>query len=206
MLKVKNILFDLGNVIIPICPEKTFDAFVELGFKGEYEDVYKLPIFKQYEKGEVSTDLFLKNLQEVLSQHQKVQHIADAWNSMIMEFDKINFLFLNSFKKKFKLLLVSNTNDLHTACFEPKVLQTTQYDIEYFFHNIYYSQVVGMRKPDQNIFYHIIEKENISTQETLFIDDSWENICTAKKLGFQTIYFTEDTTELNNVINKYLKE
>lgn len=206
MSKIKNILFDLGNVIIPISPENTLNAFVKLGFKGKYEDVYKLPVFKQYEKGEISTDVFLKSLQQVLPQHQKIEHIADAWNAMILDFDNSNFLFLNKIKKDFKLLLVSNTNTLHTEYFEPKIVQATQQPISYFFHNVYYSQIVGMRKPDENIFYHIIQKENINAQETLFVDDTLENIITAQRLEFKTIHFTQPTNELKKEIEEYIKE
>lgn len=206
MSKIKNILFDLGNVIIPISPQNTLSQFIQLGFKGKYEDVYKLPVFKQYEKGEISTPIFLKSLQEVLPQHQKVEHIADAWNAMILNFDETNFLFLNELKKDFKLLLVSNTNNLHTEYFEPKIVRATQQPINYFFHNIYYSQVVGMRKPDENIFHHIIQNENLNTQETLFVDDTLENILIAQKLGFQTIHFTKPTNELKKIIKEYTKE
>ncbi|MEQ6119284.1 HAD-IA family hydrolase [Reichenbachiella sp. MALMAid0571] len=56
------------------------------------------------------------------------------------------------------------------------------------FERIYYSHVEGIRKPEAEAFTNILTKSNLIPDETLFVDDSWDNIKKAKELGIHTYH------------------
>ena len=52
----------------------------------------------------------------------------------------------------------------------------------------YYSHLVGMRKPDAEIYEHVLEDQGLTAQETIFFDDNPDNIKSARSLGIQTFH------------------
>ncbi len=73
------------------------------------------------------------------------------------------------------------------------------------FTGIYYSHHVGLRKPEPAFFERVITESNLIPAETLFVDDTEENIVAAEKLGFKTWHFnpkTDNILNLNAILRK----
>ena len=195
---ITNILFDMGNVLFSIDYKKTEDAFKALGYNN-FTEMYSQftadALFEKLETGNISTEEFYTKL--IASHPQKVteQQITNAWNSMLLNWRMESLSFLKILAKKYKLYLLSNTNDIHLAAVNSLLKQENgKESIDHLFTKAYYSHKINLRKPNADIFEFIAKDAGIDAQETLFIDDLENNIATAAQLGFKTHLLLEGET------------
>ena len=187
---LKNILFDMGNVLFSIDYKKTEDAFEALGYNN-FSEMYSQftadDLFEKLETGKITTEEFYKKM---ISFHAGVvneKQITTAWNSMLLHWRLDSLSFLKTLAKKYKLYLLSNTNDIHLSAVNNLLKQETgKESIDDLFTKAYYSQKINLRKPNADIFEFIAKDAGIHPQETLFIDDLENNISAAAALGFKT--------------------
>lgn len=190
MALLKNIILDLGGVLLDIDYHKTKKAFEDLGFDG-FDKMYSQysadAVFAQLETGAISTPVFYDTMMYRSGGRIPQQAINTAWNAMLLNFREETLLFLESLARKYSLYLLSNTNAIHLAAFEEIfTAQTGKASLNNYFTKAYYSHEVGLRKPNEDIFAFILEDAGIKASESLFIDDSYNNIETASRLGFET--------------------
>ncbi len=190
MTSLKNIIFDLGGVLLDIDYQQTKKAFEDLGF-DEFEKMYSQysadAVFAQLETGAISNTVFYDIMIRRSGGRIPQQSISNAWNAMLLEFREETLFFLESLAGKYSLYLLSNTNAIHLAAFEEIfTAQTGKASLNNYFTKAYYSHEVGLRKPNEDIFEFILEDAGIEASESLFIDDSYNNIQTADRLGFKT--------------------
>ena len=190
MAKTKNILFDLGGVLLNINYHKTQQAFKDLGF-DDFEEMYTQytadALFEELETGKVSADEFYNKIMKGRAGHITRPQVAFAWNNMLLDFRENSLTFLEKLAERYGLYLLSNTNEIHLNAFEQILKnQTGLESLDKFFTKAYYSHRVNLRKPNNDIFEFVLADAGIKAEETLFIDDSWNNIGAAKKLGFKT--------------------
>ena len=195
MNQFKNIIFDLGGVILDIDYQKTIDAFHALGFvdfHNHYTQAQQNGLFDALEVGEIQPDEFIGSLKNYLPVNTTNQQIIDAWNALLLNWNKERIVFLQGLKDRYALFLFSNTNAIHKAHFD----QTFQKQIglnslDHLFKKAYYSHNFGMRKPHQASFLKLINENQLNPEETLFIDDSVQHIEGAKSIGLQTLHLTQ---------------
>ncbi|MFN8255614.1 MAG: HAD family phosphatase [Bacteroidales bacterium] len=192
---VKNIIFDLGGVILTIDIKTTFGKFENLGL-GNGLDGYHLinhnHVFKKYETGIFSTHEFREELRKISSKQFSNQEFDDLWNSIIVGFPQENIELLQSLKPHYRLFLMSNTNALHYDFYNDIIQQQFNLNsLDDLFEKAYYSHLSKMRKPDPGFFELILDENKLSPQETLFVDDFIENIEAASALGIKTLHLTE---------------
>ncbi len=190
MPQTKNIIFDLGGVLLNINYHKTLQAFKDLGYTN-FDEMYSQytadALFEDLETGKVSADDFYNKLLKGKEAHITKQQLAHAWNNMLLDFRTSSLQFLKELSKEFQIFLLSNTNEIHLAAFDEILKeQTGLQSIDGFFKKAYYSHRVNLRKPNKNIFEFVLQDAGITAEETLFIDDSWNNIETAAAMGFKT--------------------
>lgn len=188
--KYKNIIFDLGGVLINIDYSILIKSFSALGlsrFEEFFSQAKQKDIFDLYEKGLISSD----ELREKLIGHCRpgttAAEIDHAWNSMLLDLPKERIDLLHRFSKSHNTFLLSNTNDIHMQSIY-NYLQAAygMKDLSGCFKKVYLSFEVNMRKPDAEIFEHVMQENGLVPEETLFIDDSVQHIEGAGKLGIQT--------------------
>jgi putative hydrolase of the HAD superfamily len=195
---LKNILFDMGNVLFSIDYKKTEDAFAALGydnFSEMYSQFTADALFEKLETGKISTEEFYKKL--IASHPETVTElqITSAWNGMLLHWRIESLAFLKILAKKYKLYLLSNTNDIHLAAVNNLLKQETgKESIDDLFTKAYYSHKINLRKPNADIFEFIAKDAGIKPEETLFIDDLENNIEAAVLLGFKTHLLLEGET------------
>src|SRR6185437_3496845 len=143
---------------------------------------------------------FVSAIQNISGVVLEEQQIINAWNAMLLDFPVRRLQLLQQLRLHYDLFLLSNTNEVHEEAFNEILMQAFGIpNIGTFFDKVYYSHRVGMRKPDKEIFQHILDENGIKPEETLFIDDSPQHIATAQSLGIQTIYLEKGMTIEDNV-------
>ena len=190
MSETKNVIFDLGGVLLNIDYNKTTDAFKELGFT-DFESMYSMlkgnNIFDNLETGHISENDFYGYMLDAAKGSVTKDQVEEAWNAMLLDFRAESLGFLDELNKKYRVFLLSNTNIIHKRAFD-NILgsQTGLSSLDEYFDKAYYSQQVGLRKPHAAIFEFVLKDAGILAGETFYIDDLYPNIETASSLGFRT--------------------
>ena len=190
MSNIKNIIFDLGGVLLNIDYNKTKTAFQDLGY-ADFEKMYSLSkannFFDNLETGHISEPAFYEYMIAASEGKISKEAIRDAWNAMLLDFREESMVFLKQLIRHKNIFLLSNTNIIHQQAFEQSLkIQTGAASLDSFFTKAYYSCHVGMRKPNEDIFRFVLQDAGIIAEETLFIDDLYGNVETANKLGIKT--------------------
>ena len=188
----KAIIFDLGGVILNIDYGKTTDAFRSLGVK-DFDDMYSQkkanPLFSSLEEGKINEQEFYDAFRRSTSTLASDEQIKLAWNAMLLGFREKALQTLQALRHKYKLYLLSNTNAIHYEAFHTICeKEIGKESLDEFFDKIYYSHNIGHRKPDREAYEIVLQENGLTPSETIFIDDSIQNIDAAKKLGLQTIF------------------
>lgn len=186
---IKNIIFDFGGVILPIDYSLTQKAFMKLGLKDASKTLTQL--FQQYEKGLLTTNDFLSRLSLFLPDTVEKQQIIDAWNALILDYVPHKLELVKKLKEQYRVVLLSNTNELHFIDFTQKLKRQTTYNcLNEILHQTYYSHHLHMRKPDAEIFEKVLHLEGFKPEETLYFEDTAEHVHTAVSLGIQAKLIT----------------
>jgi putative hydrolase of the HAD superfamily len=196
MNTIDAILFDLGGVFITIDYQATIDAFEKLGFENAqhlYSQAEQAILFEKYETGKISTPHFINNLLKLSNSNPSPNQIVKAWNSMIGDFSIESITLLKNLQSKYRLFMLSNTNELHMDLVKRKWQEIENAPMESFFEKVHFSHQLGLRKPYPNTFLEVCKINNLDPVKTLFIDDSIQHIVGAQKAGLQTIYLKKIT-------------
>ena len=203
MQNIKNIIFDLGGVILDIDFKQTELAFAKLGV-GNFNQYYTLqsvsPLFEKLELGLITPEVFYDEFRNVLKTSLTNEEIRDAWNALLINFPPERIIRLEEIGKKYKIYLLSNTNKIHYDAFIKMFdEQIGKGDFNKYFIKPYYSHEINLRKPSKECFEFVLKNENLNAEETLFIDDSETNTEGAKEAGLNTIHLPTPHTilELN---------
>ncbi len=194
---IKNYIFDFGDVFINLDKPATQRELVKLGMLGFSDEM--IEINKLYEKGKVSTNDFLSFYQKQFPQASKKQ-LANAWNSIILDFPEYRLQFIEEFSKKNTCYLLSNINDLHLTYIQENLDESYYNRFISCFEKVYYSHEIHLRKPDADIFEFVLNDAKLQANECLFIDDTLENIETAQKIGMQVWYLLPELEVIELII------
>ena len=196
MSEIKNIIFDLGGVILNLDYSKTVNEFKKLGvlnFQELYSQKKQSIIFDDFEKGNIQSEKFISSINIAKNQKIKEFDFINAWNAMLLEIPIKRLDFITGLKNNYKVFLLSNTNEIHINKFEDDLIKEKMLDKFYnCFDKIYYSSRMGKRKPDENCFSQVLEENKLIPYQTLFIDDSIKHINGAKQLGIQTFHLEKN--------------
>jgi putative hydrolase of the HAD superfamily len=201
-MAIKNIIFDFGDVFVNL--DKTYlpEQLNKLSQDADIiESVHE--INKKYEVGAITTNEFLSGLHNHLPTVSKNQ-LIDLWNGMLLDFPTYRLDFLQNLKENetYKLFLLSNTNELHISNIQG-VMESSFDLFRKCFDAFYLSHEIGLRKPNLDIYEFVLKENGLKAHETLFIDDTLENVEAAKVCGIHGWHLQvgkEDVIELAEVI------
>lgn len=196
---IKNIIFDLGGVLLNLDYQLTVSAFKKLGIEEKfYSQSQQQKLFDEYEKGLISSDDFRKGLIKLIGREIEFTHLDTAWNAMLLEMPGERIKLLEKLKSRYRLFLLSNTNDIHITAYTAYMKKAFGYEnLSHIFEKEYYSYKVGMRKPDKEIFELVLNENNLNPAETLFIDDSPQHIEGASLAGINSCHLQPPETILH---------
>ena len=190
MNELKNVIFDLGGVLLNVDYHKTADAFKALG-AGKFDELYSQAsanhLFESLETGLISEDAFYEAVYQYCEPETTRNQMELAWNAILLDFRKDSLAVLEGLRRKYNLYLLSNTNSIHLTSFNKTLLEETgNASLDHYFEKSYYSHLIQMRKPYVETYQWVLKDAKMIASETLFIDDSVNNIKGAIEAGIQT--------------------
>lgn len=207
---IKNIILDLGGVLIDISMQRTMAEFAALGIdipalmqrlqnghsaalpnggaaKSEgatmCEGVSAFGPMDDYMVGSISTPDFMSLWQKLSRPGTTVEDITRAWNSCLFSIPQRRLDAINALRQRgYRIFMLSNTNEAHWQ----HILDLNP-TLPSYFDDVFLSQELHLAKPHPEIFHEVLHRIAATPDECLFIDDSSKNTETASSLGIRTI-------------------
>lgn len=205
---IKNIVFDLGGVLIDLEPERTLRAFAELKKYSQTKDTNSLatkeeeksPIsindlvgggesewMQKYQVGEMTTEEFFSHVASGYHPSITKKQLEEAWCAMLLSLPKNRLEMLKRLREAgYQVLILSNTNEAHTAWVH-RHFEEIGLKIGEHVDCVYYSNEIGLAKPDHACYEYVIQDANIRPNETLYIDDLEKNVKAGQLAGWTSI-------------------
>lgn len=185
------LVFDLGGVVINIDPARAFRALQQLApasvsVTDEFMEHHGL--FLDYEKGLIDEQTFRQGIRELIQRPDITDGAIDeAWCSMLLNIPPERLQLLERLKSQYRTFVLSNTNQIHVDAFNRMTAAVgEQPTIEHLFEKVYYSHHLKMRKPEAQIYRHLLDEQDLVPSETLFLDDREDNLAAARAEGIRT--------------------
>ncbi|MCM4161076.1 HAD family phosphatase [Antarcticibacterium flavum] len=180
---IKAIIFDFGDIFVNLDKPATLRELKNHKVENFSDAVVKNNL--EYEKGLKSSDEFITSYIKEYS-HLDREKITNSWNAILRDFPEYRFRFIQklSEEKKYKLILLSNTNEIHIDRIKENVPFFE--DFKKCFDAFYLSHEINYRKPDREIYEFVLNRHDLKPGECLFIDDTKENTDAAAALGIHT--------------------
>lgn len=194
---IKTLIFDFGNIFINLDIESAYKHALEM-FEIEALSEETISFNSLYEQGLISTDEFLEFYTENFQKLSKEKLIA-IWNFLLKDFPEYRLDFLKELKSKsnYKIILLSNTNELHIDYIKENVSFFEAF--KSCFDAFYLSHEINLVKPNQDIFEFVLKENKLKAEECLFIDDNEDNINTANTMKFNTWHLNPETEDVINL-------
>lgn len=188
---IKNIVFDLGGVIMTLDPAEALRRFKALGLSDaeRYLDAYtQSGIFGNLEEGKITAENFRSKLSSLTGQELTFDECKHAWLGYRKDVPQRNLDLLKELRAKgYRLILLSNTNPFMMDWALSSEFDGKGSSLNDYFDALYLSYRLGIMKPAPDFFRQVLDNENILPEETLFVDDGPRNVEAAGKLGFMTM-------------------
>ena len=207
---LKNLIFDLGDVIIPIdltAPIRNFAMLANLP-EDEVRAIWKQhDIFGQYETGLIDDEAFRNHIRRLLNERNDApdswadEVIDTAWNTVLLDLPVERIERIKELKQNYRLFLLSNTSPIHIRRVNDVLTGLNQPTLEQLFERVFYSYEVRLMKPSPEIYQHVLTEAGLNPEETAFFDDNAANIRAAAELGIQAVHVQPPKTILEYLKN-----
>ncbi|MFO8147161.1 MAG: HAD family phosphatase [Gillisia sp.] len=179
---IKTLIFDFGDIFVNLDKPATYRELEKYGIKDLPEVIREKNL--EYEKGLISSEEFLNSYK--IEFDLEPDSVRNSWNAILIDFPeyRLNFIRKLSEEKKYQLILLSNTNEIHIDWIIKNVPFFDKF--KNCFDAFYLSHEINLRKPDSNIYEFVLKKHNLSPENCLFIDDTKENTEAASAMGIHT--------------------
>ena len=183
---IRAVLFDLGNVIIPVDFRRCHEALAAL-CPHPPESVPKIlgktGLPKRFERGEITAEEFVEETCRLLGMNVSFDEFWDLWTRIFLPQTLIPESLLAGLRRKHRLLLLSNTNPIHFK------MAQERYPLMRHFHGYVLSYEVGLLKPDPQIYREAILRAHCRAEECFFTDDLAANVEAARHEGMDAVQF-----------------
>lgn len=203
--QVKNIIFDLGDVIINIDFMLTFKAFQQVsGF--ELDKVISLfeehQIYDYIERGGVTNEEFALFLKNIFNLSLSTEEVLKCWSALLLDIPKERIDLIQKLSNKYRIFILSNTSYPHILDVNQILEETTGVNnLKNLCEKVYYSFDISMRKPALDIYEYVLKDSDLKASETLFLDDNYDNIVGANQVGIHTIHVQKPISILEYLKN-----
>lgn len=191
MSKIKNIAFDLGGVVLALSYENAVKRFEEIGLKdarNHLDAFHQHGIFGQLEDGSIEPEAFRRELSALIGREVTAEECYYAWHGYVEHVPQKNLKALLELRAQgYKVCLLSNTNPYMMQWARSAEFDGIGHSLNYYFDALYLSYECKVMKPKAEIFQMMLEGQNATAAETLFIDDSPANCAAAEALGIKTL-------------------
>jgi len=192
--KTKNIIFDLGGVLLNINPLLSLLELEKISGISQGELILKLAseqIFEKFDTGRLIPAQFRNDLCKILNHNASDSEIDRIWNKLILDIPPQRVKLLQELKNNYKVFMLSNTNSIHFEHYTREFLEIYNFNLVDLFEQVFVSHEIGIHKPDEGIYTYVLEHAKLDASETVFFDDSLANIEAAARLGIRGIQITD---------------
>lgn len=185
--EIKNLLFDLGGVIMDIKRENCVRAFETLGMSGANEllgEYSQKGAFLLLEEGTITPEQFREEIRKYISGDVTDEDIDKAFCKFLLGIPPHRLGALEDLRKHYKIYMLSNTNPIMVNSDIKHYFRVCGKELEDYFDGLVLSYEAKSIKPDLRIFEYAKSHLGIVPEETLFLDDSQKNLDAAAQLGF----------------------
>jgi glucose-1-phosphatase len=190
-VKIEAIFFDLGKVLVDFNFETGVQALhgaCSISRDRLEEVLWDETWIRRYELGEISTGEFHSYLCETAALKMDLAGFREVWSSVFLPGLLVSERLIAALKRKYPLILVSNTNEAHFEFIRDR------YPVLDYFDQYVLSYEVGSMKPDRKIFELAIRVSGFRPNALFFTDDREENILAARDLGINAHQFRTERT------------
>lgn len=199
-MPIKNLIFDLGGVIIDLHVHKTREAFQDLGMPDTanwFVANQQVSLLNDYETGKLSTEAFIAGINKESGLDISDDQFYRAWTTMLGRVKNERILMLKELRENYRVYALSNINAMHAhACHTILQRDHDIYSFHEIFDLVFYSHEIGSRKPEPEAWLKILDRTGILKEETLFFDDNLPNVEMAASLGFQSKFVDREIVEI----------
>jgi len=183
-------IFDLGNVIVDTDFKRVLGVWSNLSGTplAMLSDRFSMgEAFQQHERGEISDEAFAEKLCDEMGIALSFEQFATGWQAVFVALRPEVIDIMHRLRGEgHRVVVLSNTNRLHCNYWPqhyPQVAEAADH--------MYLSQDIGMRKPDANIYQHVLNAENTPAEQAVFFDDVAANVEAAQALGIKAVHVTD---------------
>lgn len=203
MHNIKNLILDLGGVLINLDYNKTNEELAKLGIPNGFTKAKQIDLFDRLEEGKVSEVDFLNEFNQIAKANHNHQLIVNAWNAILLDLPKNRLDLVNDLSTKYRVFLFSNTNAIHINAVNSSLKKEHGINnLDGHFEKVYLSHELGIRKPKTAGFQFIINEHSLNPSETLFIDDSPQHIVGAKKAGIKAEWLDLSQEDIHGMVQR----
>lgn len=204
---IKNLLFDLGGVIMDLDRDRCVRAFERLGMKDadDFLGVYgQKGAFLALESGKIDADEFHRQVRPMIDRPEvSDEEIDNAFNEFLVGIPVARLEALRALRKDYKIYLLSNTNPIMINSRIAEEFRKEGFEMADYFDGIFTSYEAGCCKPGKEIFDYTEREGHIKPDETLFFDDSQANVDAARSYGFNAV-LVKPGDEFKNILDEFL--
>jgi len=199
---IKNIVFDLGGVLITLDRSEAVNRFKKAGLTNAEELLnayHQRGIFLELEEGKLSREEFYEAVRKEAGKFVSNETIEYGWMGFMKEMPEYKLIMLEELKRKgYRLYLLSNTNPVIMSWAFSSAFSPQGKSIEEFFDKLYLSYQIGYTKPHPEIYRFMFNDSGMIPSESLFIDDGSANVEMGKQLGMKT-YLAENGEDFRHL-------
>lgn len=205
---IDAIVLDFGGVLYDIdyhAPARAFKALGMDNFEEIYSQASQTDLFDRLETGNISNRDFIDALHGYVPEGVTKDEVLEAWNVILLGIPKERIDFVHGLKARYRTFLLSNTNAIHVEQFEDDIHQTM--GLQHFrsaFEKIYYSNVIGIKKPYPETFVQVCEWNDLDPAKTLFVDDSAQHVKGALEAGLQAYHLEVPQEDIRTLLGDFL--
>ena len=193
--KIRNIIFDLGGVLLNINPLLSLIKFAAISKTDPEELKNRLAserIFEKFDTGALNPDRFRAELCRIMNYQASDAEIDDAWNILLLDFPPERVELLKQLRKNYRIFLLSNTNIIHFRKYTDDFYEKYGTPMADLFEKMFLSYEIGIHKPDAGIYTYVLQNAGLKAEECIFIDDLEANVAAARTLGMSGIQIAND--------------
>lgn len=188
---IRNLLFDLGGVIMDLDRDRCVRAFKKLGMKDadSFLGVYgQKGAFLALESGQIGADEFHESVRPMIDRADVTDGEIDAaFNEFLVGIPVRRLESLRELRKDYKIFLLSNTNPIMMEGKIAEEFRKEGLEMRDYFDDVFTSYEAKCCKPGKAIFDYTEKVGGLTPSETLFFDDSQSNVDAAHSFGFNAV-------------------
>lgn len=199
---IKNIIFDLGNVLLEFNPIEYLNGKIKNSdnVPKVFNAIFRSEEWPMLDRGTIEEDVAINNIiTRNMELEEDIKAAFDNWYDILIEMKETVEILKKLKDEGYKIYYLSN---FHKAAFKVMV---DKYEFFKLFDGGVVSYEEKILKPESEIYLKLADKYSLKLQECLFLDDTDENVQAATNLGMKGIVF-QNIDEVKKDIKIYLNK